>query len=1371
MAFLDQPSTPPNKHRRPAAKGKSRIQSRRDKHHSHGLSLSSNTRDSLVDNLLMSLDELGHLAQHNYSTYEEADKGRSSTLLHAMSSMNATTTTLTNTNHMTILPRSRSHTHSSSLSSDPQFPDSPASNFSSPAHKSRRSASSSNFGVHHSLRGRAAHAKDIFSKSQTHVAGNNHMRGYSDASSLDNGFVDALETPRISLGGPRSISMDQLQPMSQDSILHRGRPVPSVYSRYETPLDAAPEPTVPAGPRKMQNPNSTGPVYVNAAPKQSSLRKTTTQSDLRTVSSPTIPPEIREKASDFVRASNMQQTQSRKDTSPHRERPGFFKRVFGGGKNESHHEPKSTLTASKSESRQVSADHSVASSNPPPTLNKKPSSFFRRRKKSTSEADKQAQPPLPLNSEQSRQSVSSLRKVMDPYLHENKPVKDRKAWSRPETRESVVSDDLDIFHSGYTPPADASLRPFKPASRENESPRMKLKVKKRGPDDPPHTAPGRPSGSLEPFDSSLRERAQLTQIKINGDAQIEPPKVSPLSDLTPSVNGERRVSSLHGIENVTGSEDTQEMRDFAAGNNVDLTMNGSDWLIANDKKLADRPDSKRSQRLILQPSTEDLDKTPTQPSATQFPPIEAQDAATGAATSKEAEQAQSTPTDVDAGEEERLRARRIYDGVEQDIAKMEAASWLGESKPLNIKTLHEYMALYDFTQVNILTALRMLCGRLLLRGETQQFDRIITALSSRWCQCNPNNGFKAQDVVHTICYSVILLNTDLHLADIGEKMSRSAYVKNTLPTIRRVVADAAPNAFDGAKEPARPMLPWMDGSVPNSPSLPPDTPQDRTSFEGARTGVVSSNSARPNMSRAESDGLTQDSPASNALVSTPWTGSIRGWENEIEAILKSFYLSIRGDPLPLLGSNTEAMPSQNLSASTLGLKRSGSTVSKAKSDAMSGKTKGLRSLTLGWQGRYNRPRPPVFSTATMSSSRTSFDDNNSLWSPAQSSTWSKNSMGKTLTSTSMNSLAASYMTTDREFKHSIGFANALSHAIIREEGGGIINADSDSFTIKGDLLDDESLALEGAPWAKEGMVKHKHHLEAPDRKSKERSWNECFAVISRGKLTLFNFNTEVKTRSLGRPRTKQGQAASIAGSRVGGGDWMERAEQLAVFVLRHTISSTLPPPGYSKSRPYVWALSLPSGAVHLFQVGTPEIAEEWMTTANYWSARLSKEPLSGGVSNIEYGWSEAVINPAVIERSESMNSPPPAILNRMNSHAHSSSNGTISRPSVQSSIRGSFDVGSNRQRLPGDKVHITEWTPPSQSIMASQLGEGDQLRSLTTYVTNVEQELEKHHDLKHAIELAVSISISACKDIADYELVLAPPFESQQSHDQLATQI
>jgi hypothetical protein len=247
------------------------------------------------------------------------------------------------------------------------------------------------------------------------------------------------------------------------------------------------------------------------------------------------------------------------------------------------------------------------------------------------------------------------------------------------------------------------------------------------------------------------------------------------------------------------------------------------------------------------------------------------------------------------------------------------------------------------------------------------------------------------------------------------------------------------------------------------------------------------------------------------------------------------------------------------------------------------------------------------------------------------------------------------------------------------------------------------------------MVKHKHHLESVDKRAKNRGWTQCFAVIQRGYMRLFLFPSKNSNKS------------QLSGGVVGGGNWTENAEPIGTFLLRQTIASALPPPGYSKTRPDVWALSLPSGAVHFFEVGTAEIVKEFVSTANYWSARLSKEPLIGGVSNVEYGWGNCIMD------IDTTGSPP------------SSNHGEAGRPSLQMSIRSSIDHGSVRPRLPGDKVNIKDWTPPQQSMVASSLSEQDQLRALENYVANIEAELKKHNELRHAMQVAVSVSVTTSK--------------------------
>lgn len=446
----------------------------------------------------------------------------------------------------------------------------------------------------------------------------------------------------------------------------------------------------------------------------------------------------------------------------------------------------------------------------------------------------------------------------------------------------------------------------------------------------------------------------------------------------------------------------------------------------------------------------------------------------------------------------------------------------------------------------------------------------------------------------------------------------------------------------------------------------------------------------------------------------------------MEIVLKDFYNSIRSERLPLFGAPSEKLtlqaPSTNsLSVFTNGmLRRTPSVLSKAPSESQSyvrGRTAETVRVGNGKWANKNRSRPRLYPGSGLGSSRTSLDDQSSMWSPSvSSSTWSKYSLGKTQTSMSVDSFGSAWPNAD--YQQSIGFANALSQAIIREEtigsaGSGGSDRDEPRVT---PLLEDESLELHGAPWAKEGIVKHKHHLESVDKKAKDRNWSEVFAVIEKGYMSLFSFSSKsMRNKSKGK---------AIAQGVVGGGNWQENAESLGSFLLRQTIASALPSPGYSKARPHVWALSLPTGAVHLFQVGTPDIVKEFVSTANYWSARLSNHPLVGGISNIEYGWSDAIVNNALV--------------NAINDSTRPSTSGA--RPSIQSSLRSSLDQGyassGPRSRLAGDKITISDWTPPTQSMRASNLMEQDQLKTLTDYVSGIEEELQKHNQLRSPMLLA-----------------------------------
>lgn len=613
------------------------------------------------------------------------------------------------------------------------------------------------------------------------------------------------------------------------------------------------------------------------------------------------------------------------------------------------------------------------------------------------------------------------------------------------------------------------------------------------------------------------------------------------------------------------------------------------------------------------------------------------------------------------------------------------------------------------------------------------------------------------DVIHTLCYSIMLLNTDLHMADIEHKMTRSQFVKNTMTTIRQVVGDSGSEAHERPSILPRGLSHQSDADSRNS------IEQER--HRGFRASFMPP--PRPDSALGTSSDTGHDS--CGPLVKAPFDGSLRAWGTQVEIVLKDVYTSIRDERLPLFGAEATPTPHSGGGLSVIGmLKRSPSVLSKAPSEsASSGRgrvSENPRASASRWGTSKSRSRQRGFGNG-FSSSRTSFEDGNSIWSPTESSaTWSRYSLGRTQPSMSMDSFGSGYPRGD--YHQSIGFANALSQAIIREDTDLFPTISAGDEVKPAQLMEDESLELAGSPWVKEGMVVHKHHLDGIDKKAKDRAWTEVFAVVQKGQMSLFSFTPN---KSLRHKKSRLGGGGTLPKNTVvGGGNWQENATNLGTFALKQTLASTLPPPGYSRARPHVWALSLPTGAVHLFQVGTPEICIEFVNAANYWSARLSSHPLVGGISNVEYGWSEAIVNNILVQAIDESNSPPnhrPATSISASVKGHSRPGSAANAASVaaaaprrmsvrsQDSVRShSFDFprpgsGSSGARpgsasrggkLPGDRIHIAEWTPPAQSLRASTASEAGQLETLLGYVKNIEEELQTHNGLRSPMLLAFS---------------------------------
>jgi hypothetical protein len=442
----------------------------------------------------------------------------------------------------------------------------------------------------------------------------------------------------------------------------------------------------------------------------------------------------------------------------------------------------------------------------PPVLAKKPSSFFRRRKKSFSEITKPpvmsldfAPPPKPFIPAQPSPGVSSLRQVMNPYLVES-PIAGEKFYESREhqrTGGERNGEHPQGFSPGYKPHRDATVRTVIPDSRE-ASPhppsrseqlksdlqsaggsKLKLKVK-HGKPAPAVVTPqedtfladssscnedrsGRaspvhePSGAVEmrkpspgPTSSSLNQTATegTSEPKARGDPH--PGLLTPNARVTSDTGSASQRTSAADEDGWVVTAPTTEGKD-ARGRSpsarrvwLDTTVTEESPVDTTDSLQLPLEGARLSTQPLEQPSvpvTPDVGSPADDVfhSATSLPivHVETRDSDKTMPSLVEDRSTHPEPTDAD-----RERALKIFNGNESALQKSQSATILGDVTLSAARTRKAFMDLFDWTNFTILAAMRDMCGKLVLKAETQQVDRILMSLSERWCECNPNHGFK-----------------------------------------------------------------------------------------------------------------------------------------------------------------------------------------------------------------------------------------------------------------------------------------------------------------------------------------------------------------------------------------------------------------------------------------------------------------------------------------------------------------------------------------------------------------------------------------------------------------------------------------------------
>ena len=450
------------------------------------------------------------------------------------------------------------------------------------------------------------------------------------------------------------------------------------------------------------------------------------------------------------------------------------------------------------------------SKQPPQVLNKK-TSFFRRRRKTLSGKDVPTiaiqQHTLKDNQNQASQqptkpstkhspSSSSLRKVMDPYLAEAQgPQSPLERYydtleEQPQTNPNKTKGQQDVYEFLRTSSPGMVAQPsqFRPKPRAEPSDVASSQINER----------------LSSLSSIQRGTLSVNTVKNDGSEGPEEPRQEirsvshslslPHSSQPGSNPALPSSNDQIPLQKVGDEYECDPVARRCDGSNPDSSRKASttarpdvpsdkksgsdahedDWMLATPAMRdgsSSRAGSSRSNRLWLQEEESELNdqrtsgNVPDDAAITTSRDMPHQLQAGSNTLSPAPAGSCESPSPFSSGEradffckstaDEQQRAKRIFEGDVDASAKARGAAVLGEAGTSADRLRAAYMSFFDFSGLNILLGLRDLCGRLVLKGETQQVDRVLAAFSRRWCVCNHNHGFRSQGKRRTPCPKTI----------------------------------------------------------------------------------------------------------------------------------------------------------------------------------------------------------------------------------------------------------------------------------------------------------------------------------------------------------------------------------------------------------------------------------------------------------------------------------------------------------------------------------------------------------------------------------------------------------------------------------------
>lgn len=593
-------------------------------------------------------------------------------------------------------------------------------------------------------------------------------------------------------------------------------------------------------------------------------------------------------------------------------------------------------------------------------------------------------------------------------------------------------------------------------------------------------------------------------------------------------------------------------------------------------------------------------------------------------------------------EEYRGIALRLYNEEFLSINAEEYTQFLASQDQESVVICELYMDLFQWDK-DLLKSTRMLCLKLHLKGESQEIDRILSAFTRAYLKRHPDNVFCTKDFekIYIVLYSLILLNTNLHNAEVGKrsKISQIDYIGNTLSTFIQQNRKAVPLTVKQRIQIERELHSYYDALAKEQLFLKTDdvaaAADNRMLAASKRLSVADTVLSGVSHFDSELDSRQPPHGADTGKTSAAaLNGNAFASDSNRHGVaatpLQPFHDRRPYSQMP----HTPVKPGANLSSANVSHRASAQTGF--------GFTRALASEV------------PAHRASAASSLRAAHNDMNLNRRSSRASLMTKESHQSHDHTEDMFSMVSfednsgfnydfgSYNTYDQDtfdvedFQDRIDLQLELQGSPYLKEGLlklRILNNDNSDFTGGGE--NDAASALELSIGQRSNMFSFFRSFTSSKPKpaaqvslgSLFQKQTEYFVVVSKGELRLYSFDP----KTVKKQQKKQQKSNFFSGveEEVGDGNWLRNAANVGNYNLCSTVArlerNSTTPNGVKKP---IWTLIFPRVSKKpqkrfVFEAGTHEVANEFVNTCNFWASKITAvPPLEETVSSIEYGWTD-----------------------------------------------------------------------------------------------------------------------------------------------------